>query len=112
MSADPDLPTLDALHASATAPPWKADGIELSAPSEPTTPSLEQLAKNAQWIAAIHNAYPALSARIRELEAGLREAVELAADLRGYARDWDWKHGAEWDAEKARLELVLKGDAK
>jgi hypothetical protein len=93
-----DLPTLDALHASASTGEWgvysepafsresvatEMRRLALSTPEFcgelhllevdglcPAATGCGKLsAANAQWIAAVHNAYPAISARIRELEA-------------------------------------------
>lgn len=92
MSTDLDLPTLDALHARCTPGKWEAwcgsgwprewaslTGIsdeEVVWPirSEGAGESAEPLcvalsAADQEFIAATHNAYPALSARIRDLEA-------------------------------------------
>jgi len=49
------------------------------------------------------------AALIRRLQNQLRIAVDLADDLRGYTRDWDWKYGAEWD--ELRLQLPGGVDA-
>jgi hypothetical protein len=68
MTTPPDLTTLDALYAAATPGPWEFSGIELSSPGEPN-PTHGQLEANAALIASLVNAFPALSARIRELEA-------------------------------------------
>jgi hypothetical protein len=76
MTTDLDLPTLDRLHAEASRTPWVATGIELSSVTDPATPSREQLEKNAAFIAAIVNAFPSLSARVRELEADLSRVLK------------------------------------
>ena len=33
--------------------------------------------------------------------------VELIDDLRSYTHDWDWKYGAAWDVEIARVRGIL-----
>jgi hypothetical protein len=76
MPTNLDLPTLDRLHAEASRTPWVATGIELSSVIDPATPSREQLEKNAAFIAAIVNAFPSLSARVRELEADLSRVLK------------------------------------
>lgn len=75
------LPALDALHDAATPGPWNVTGIELSSRDDPN-PTIEQLEKNAQLIAALVNAWPHISARLKELEAnpGLRAGVALESE--------------------------------
>lgn len=88
----PDLPTLDALHARCTAGEWRAGTVETDAVFVPCTDCIgpervlyrENKAypnpADQQWNAAIHNAYPALSARIRELEAQRGKATAIAEE--------------------------------
>lgn len=35
---------------------------------------------------------------LEEADEALIVATEVAQDMRGYCRGWDWKYGAEWDA--------------
>jgi hypothetical protein len=46
----------------------------------------------------------AMNDEIEELERALRDALELADDLRSYTHDWDWKYGEYWDRTRAVLE--------
>ena len=38
----------------------------------------------------------------------LENLMEVTEDVRGYARDWDWKYGEEWDEEIGRAKEFLK----
>jgi hypothetical protein len=80
---DIDLDALDALAAAATPGPWFADSTEIGRTygDDPTglietwvaescdIDNPEQGAANAAFIAAARDAVPALTARVRELEA-------------------------------------------
>lgn len=98
-----DLPTLDRLHAEASAGPWRAgrsdmtsyDGNTGEAFKNVYGPEYEKHPRtgadipltvargeskrchaNAAWIATIHNAFPSLSARLKELEADLSRVLK------------------------------------
>lgn len=90
-----DLPALDKLHASATAGEWLPCGddrggcicgkiyhrereLQIVHPYDEDLPHPqgEEAKANALWIASIHNAFPALSARLKLLEQTLRGVIE------------------------------------
>lgn len=43
-----------------------------------------------------------------ELEAAFQILLELAKELRGYTREWDWKYGEDWDKQLEAAEAFLK----
>ena len=56
---------LDELHAKATAGPWEADGVrDVHGPKGGGNTGI-QVEANADWIAAVHNAWPRISAVLR-----------------------------------------------
>jgi uncharacterized coiled-coil protein SlyX len=81
-----NLDELDALYAKATPPQWVgqlcevSDKVYIAAGAWPLGSTICELDKkneseNSELICVLHNEYPALSARIRELEAALDSAV-------------------------------------
>lgn len=95
-----DLSALDALHAAATPGPYArhraASTAVVSAAKDQTICStggyanntrdpvelMEELQANADLIVALHNAYPALAAEVRDLRKAVLAAQGLIADLR------------------------------
>jgi hypothetical protein len=102
MTTDLDLPTLDALHAQNEHGAWVAYAYEGESNSGRHRYSLcrneddmtnhtclgqlkadteDKVRALAEYIAALHNAFPALSARIKELEANARDRSWNRIDL-------------------------------
>jgi hypothetical protein len=152
MTTDLDLPTLDRLHAEATPGDWlvyvehctdreqakrecerlvdgtKGESVDfyMLTTEEAVAPGVTGCGPmsraNAEWIATIHNTFPSLSARVKELEETLRGilqekqkqrdlmqsgAIDKAGTKAGEA--YEWAKG-EIEREIAWLERVLRGE--
>ena len=49
-------------------------------------------------IATLRDSLQQQARELEEADEALIVATEVAQDMRGYCRGWDWKYGAEWDA--------------
>jgi hypothetical protein len=104
-----DLDNLEQLHAAATPGPWERRENDpmfadlVVAPNEPFgrhIPAEAHQPEDAEWIAAIHNAAPALIAELREARATI-ERVRAITDECG--EPWDGEAFTLWRDTRAAL---------
>lgn len=61
-----------------------------------------------EFYADMNRIVPMLEAKLTIAKEALGGAIDLAEDLRGYTRDWDWKWGGVWEGLLAQARQALK----
>lgn len=104
-----DLDELDALHAAATAGEWVVRSYQEPSGEFNPAPSWEVYDEdNLVLTAALHNAWPTVSARLRAAEAEVERLRALSAEARDMLRDMPWRRGG--DALVTRLDRAALGE--
>ena len=108
-----DLDELDRLHAAATAGPWEVYhyegyGWRLDAATRAGIATGKWCEADADFIVALHNAWPDVSARLRAAEAEVERLRALSAEARDMLRDMPWRRGG--DALVTRLDRAALGE--
>lgn len=104
-----DLDELDRLHAAATPTPWTLQGYDLAAPHSPR-PSEQQLCANAEAIAALVNAWPAVSDELRDRRARMnRQSQNVGSFVSDLAKILDATGAhAPMDDDDAVFDHIVK----